>query len=500
MGVSAPAATLVTSTPPGAPPASVIVLLRPPAAVGSYWTLLRPLPVRPLTCATVTASFAATPFASPVSVRLPPVPAIVTLVPPVAAPTVIWPVPGAPPVCWTRPAVPLLRFVMAVVLPAMFAVLVVTLAFVAASWLPLTASVDVGVSAPAATLCSATGVPAMVPTSVVLFDTTPGVGVVGAAAFEYWTGPAAADVPISAPTCPRLTASVGATPAATLLRTCAVPGAAPVPPDAVRTRLFAAAPRWTVPAVPLPRLVIAVVLPAMFVVLVPTCALVAASWLPLTASVEVGVSAPAATLVTVTGPAAPPASVTLFARTPPVVSYWTAFAVAAPIAPVSWLTFAASVGATPAATPEMTRLPPVPATLRLVPPVAAATVICPDPGEPPVCWTRPTVPLLMPFVRFVRLVVFVAMLPVFVATWALVALSWLKLTASVGFAPAVTPVRVRVPPVPVRSTSVPPFAAATVIVDVGVACWTRPAVPLLRLVIALLLLVTFALVANSWLP
>ena len=191
------------------------MLLRPPPAVGSYWTSLRPPPVRPLTWATDTASLPATPAARPVNVRLPPVPAIVTLVPPVAAPTVICPVPGAPPVCWTRPAVPLVRLVIAVVLPA-------TLLLVAVSW-------------------------------------------------------------------PTLTASVGATPAATFDSVCAVPGAAPLPPGAINARLFAVAVRWTVPAAPVLRLVIAVVFPA-------TVALVAASWLPLTASVDAGVSAPAATL------------------------------------------------------------------------------------------------------------------------------------------------------------------------------------------------------------
>ncbi len=336
--------TLVIRTVPGVPPASVIVLLRPPAAVGSYWTLLSPLPVSPLIWATVTASLPARPALRPVSVRLPPVPAIVTLVPPVAAPTVICPFPGAPPVCWTSPTVPLLtpavRLVIAVVLPAMFAVLPAMLAvfpatvvLVAASWLPLTASVDVGLRTPAATLWTATGDPAAVPTSVVLFDTTPGVGVVGAAGFEYCSGPAADEAAISPLTWPRSTASVPATPGATFDSTCAAPGAAPVPPAAVSTRLFAAGPRCTVPAVPVLRLTIAVVLPAilavlpaMFAVLVAmlavlpaTVALVAASWLPLTASVDAGVSAPGPTFVTVTGPAAPPARVTRLVRTPPAV-------------------------------------------------------------------------------------------------------------------------------------------------------------------------------------
>ncbi len=54
---------------------------------------------------------AATPAATPLSVRAPEVPAILTEVPPVWAPTVMAPVPGAPPVCWMRPVVPLATLV-----------------------------------------------------------------------------------------------------------------------------------------------------------------------------------------------------------------------------------------------------------------------------------------------------------------------------------------------------------------------------------------------------
>jgi len=63
------------------------------------------------------------------------------------------------------------------------------------------------------------------------------------------------------------------------------------------------------------------------------------------------------------------------------------------------------VAATPAATPLSTRSPEVPATLTEVPPVLAPTVIAPVPGEPPVCWTRPTVPLATPVARLVMAVV-----------------------------------------------------------------------------------------------
>ncbi len=54
------------------------------------------------------------------------------------------------------------------------------------------------------------------------------------------------------------------------------------------------------------------------------------------------------------------------------------------------------------------------------------------------------------------------------------------MTASVLAAdsvPAETPVSVRVPPVPVKSTDVPPVAAPTVIGALPLACCTRPTVP-----------------------
>ncbi len=189
---------------PGAAPVPPVAVRARPFAAGVRWTVpaapvlrLVIAVVLPATvvlvafsCPTLTASVGATPAATPDTTRLPPVPARLMLVPPVAAATVTGDVGVA---CWTRPAVPLLRLVIAVVLLAMLVVLPATVALVAASWPPLTASVEVGVNAPAATLCSATGVPAAVPTSVVLFDATPGVGVVGAAGSEYWIGAAPAD-------------------------------------------------------------------------------------------------------------------------------------------------------------------------------------------------------------------------------------------------------------------------------------------------------------------
>ena len=46
--------------------------------------------------------------------------------------------------------------------------------------------------------------------------------------------------------------------------------------------------------------------------------------------------------------------------------------------------------------PETTRLPLVPATFRLVPPVAAPMAIAPLRGPPlPACWTIPMVPSTM---------------------------------------------------------------------------------------------------------
>ena len=58
-----------------------------------------------------------------------------------------------------------------------------------------------------------------------LFDTTPGVGVVGAAGFEYCSGADAPAPASSAVTCPTLAASVGAVPAATLVICRVAPGA-----------------------------------------------------------------------------------------------------------------------------------------------------------------------------------------------------------------------------------------------------------------------------------
>ncbi len=115
---------------------------------------------------------------------------------------------------------------------------------------------------------------------------------------------------------PPSTASVdpgATTPGATLPSVCAAPGAAPVPDGAVSASPLVAPVRCTVPAVPLLRLVIAVVLvviavvlPAIAVVLALTAVLVANSWLPLTASVEAALSWPAATLaICRSAPAAP---------------------------------------------------------------------------------------------------------------------------------------------------------------------------------------------------
>ena len=98
----------------------------------------------------------------------------------------------------------------------------------------------------------------------------------------------------------------------------------------------------------------------------------------------------------------------------------------------------------------------------------------------------------MSVVLLFTVVVRLAMFVVLVATFWLVANSWAPFTASVDVAvsaPAVTPVMVRVPLVPVTSTTVPPVATPTVI---GPAlpplCWTIPEVPFWMLVIAVVLL------------
>ena len=250
-----------------------------------------------------------------------------------------------------------------------------------------------------------------------------------------------------------------------------------------------------------------------------TLVLVANSWLPLTASVDAALSVPGATLKMLTGPAAPPISVIELSRVPPNVLYSTALASGLPNA-ISCETLTASVGLMPAVTPVIVRVPPVPETLIVVPAVPAPTVMMPAPGAPPVCWTSPSVPLLMPMVRLLIDVVLPAMLVVLVATPVLVANNWLPLTASVDApdtVPGRMPVRRRLPPVPVKSTSVPPVCAPTVIVPTPGAppAWrTRPAVPLLRLVIEVVLpamavvlpamlvvlVATFWLVVNSCPP
>ena len=94
-----------------------------------------------------------------------------------------------------------------------------------------------------------------------------------------------------AKSCEPLTASVEvpeSVPGATFVRFCAAPGAAADPPGAISASWFVVAVRCTGPTAPLLMLVMAVE----FAVV---CVLVAKSWLPLTASVEVAVSWPAAT-------------------------------------------------------------------------------------------------------------------------------------------------------------------------------------------------------------
>ena len=113
---------------------------------------------------------------------------------------------------------------------------------------------------------------------------------------------------------------------------------------------------------------------------------------------------------------------------------------------LSWLPLTASVLLalmSPAATPVKMRSPSVPATLMLLPPVCAPTVIAPVPAS----WR--TMPVL-PVTRFVMSPALVLMSSAFllmlfwlVVTLVLVALSWLPLTASVLLAlmsPAATPV------------------------------------------------------------
>nr|WP_253196861.1 hypothetical protein [Burkholderia cenocepacia] len=103
---------------------------------------------------------------------------------------------------------------------------------------------------------------------------------------------------------------------------------------------------------------------------------------PLTASVLEADSVPAATFVSATGDAAvvPPSVTDVW----PVLSYWTALAVA-PATALSWPTLTASVVAVPAATPESVRAPFVPVKSTDMPPVCAPTAIGPLPGAPPVC-------------------------------------------------------------------------------------------------------------------
>ena len=140
------------------------------------------------------------------------------------------------------------------------------------------------------------------------------------------------------------------------------------------------------PLIPVDRLLISVVLPAMLVVLVAmllvlvvTWPLVVNSWLPLIASVEVAPSAPAVT-------------------------------------------------------PVRARVPPVPVMSTRVPAVCAPTVTVPTPGAPPTWRTMPEVPLLMLLMDVVlpaMLLVLPAMLVVLVVTFWFVADSWPPLTASV---------------------------------------------------------------------
>jgi hypothetical protein len=135
---------------------------------------------------------------------------------------------------------------------------------------------------------------------------------------------------------------------------------------------------------------------------VPICVSSANNWLPLTASVLVAVIAPAAILVNATAEVAPtPPSVTLVCEA---LSYSTA-SLATEATACNWLTFTASVGAVPAATPESWRAPAVPVKSTLVPPVLAPTVMAPLPGAPPTCCTRPTVPFWMPVDSAVTLLV-----------------------------------------------------------------------------------------------
>jgi len=100
----APAAILVNATAEVAPTPPSVTLV---CEALSYSTASLATEATACNWLTFTASVGAVPAAMPVSWRAPAVPVKSTLVPPVLAPTVIAPLPGAPPTCWTRPTVPL---------------------------------------------------------------------------------------------------------------------------------------------------------------------------------------------------------------------------------------------------------------------------------------------------------------------------------------------------------------------------------------------------------
>ena len=125
---------------------------------------------------------------------------------------------------------------------------------------------------------------------------------------------------------------------------------------------------------------------------------------PFTASLDVAVTAPSARFA-IFVPVPGPASVTIVL---PALSYWTELSavvwIAAICEPLTASVELAAIrpGATCVSLRSMPTLLPKSTTVPLV---AAPTVMVPPLGEPPTCWTMPTVPLLIVVLRLLMLVV-----------------------------------------------------------------------------------------------
>ena len=215
------------------------------------------------------------------------------------------------------------------------------------SWPPLTASLEAALTVPSATL-------------LILVPLAPPSVMLPLVASSYLTASVS-----SADSWLKFTASVAAVPAATLvsLRLPAVPAMLiSVPPVDAPTVIGDEVP---------PACCTRPNFPSMMLV---TFESTPNSWLPLTASLEVALTVPSATLLILV-PLAPPSVILPLVA----LSYLTASVSSAD----SWLKLTASVAAVPAATLVSLRLPAVPAMLISVPPVDAPTVM--GALVPPIC-------------------------------------------------------------------------------------------------------------------